>query len=77
MHDLEIGDQIWIISFEVQDEFYLLSRQTVTDFLDDKVECEDDFNTFHVAYEDIYLSKQEALDAMISRLTQLRLETVE
>lgn len=72
MTDLKPGDQIWIISFEVEEDFYLLSRQTVTGFLDDKVECEDDFNTFHVAYDDIYKIKSEALNAMIARLTLMR-----
>lgn len=70
MTDFDVGDEIWMISFE--EDFYLLSRQTITEVLDDKVECEDEFNTFHVAYEDIYKTKSEALDAMISRLEALR-----
>ncbi|MCL5272054.1 MAG: hypothetical protein M1486_01820 [Gammaproteobacteria bacterium] len=72
MTQFKIGDQIWIISFETADEFYLLSRQTITELLEDGVECEDDFNTFHVSYEDIYNTKSEALDAMILRLQLLR-----
>lgn len=72
MAHFKIGDQIWIISFETEEEFYLLSRQTVTELLEDGVECEDEFNTFHVSYEDIYNSKAEAVDAMIQRLQQLR-----
>ncbi|MGQ3891586.1 hypothetical protein [Legionella sp. CNM-4043-24] len=78
MKNLKPGDQIWIIGFEVEDEFYMVSRQTVIGFLEDenKVECEDDFNTFHVAFDDIYPSKAEAINAMISRLTRLRDELV-
>jgi hypothetical protein len=72
MAHFKIGEQIWIISFETEEEFYLLSRQTVTELLEDGVECEDEFNTFHVSYEDIYSSKAEAVDAMIQRLQQLR-----
>ncbi|BCA95381.1 hypothetical protein TUM19329_17420 [Legionella antarctica] len=72
MTDFQPGEQVWIISFEVEDDFYLLSKQTITDVLEDKVECEDDFNTFHVSYEDIYKTKSEALDEMISRLQDMR-----
>lgn len=72
MSDFKVDDLIWIISFEVEDEFYLVSKQIITAILEDGVECEDDFNTFHVAFEDIYRTKAEALDAMISRLQQLR-----
>ena len=72
MTDYEIGDQVWIISFEVEDEFYLLSKQTITDILDGHIECEDDFNTFHVAPEDIYRTKKEAVNEMINRLQALR-----
>lgn len=72
MTDFKIGDQVWIISFEADDEFYLLSRQTITDLLEDKIECEDDFNTFHVAPEDIYRTKSEAVNEMINRLKKLR-----
>lgn len=72
MTDFQLGDQVWIISFEIEDDFYLLSKQTITDLLEDQVECEDDFNTFHVSYEDIYRSKSDALDAMINRLDLLR-----
>ncbi len=75
MNQYNIGDQVWIISFEVEDDFYLLSKQTITDVLEDQVECEDEFNTFHVSYEDIYKSKSEALEVMIERLTQLRRES--
>ncbi len=75
MSDYNIGDEVWIISFETEDDFYLLSRQVVTDLLEDKVECEDEFNTFHVSYEDIYKTKAEALAVMISRLTQLSKES--
>ena len=74
MTDLKIGEQIWIISFEVEDEFYLVSRQTIVELFEDSVECEDEFNTFHVSHEDIYQSKPEALDAMIERLKHLRSE---
>lgn len=72
MNEFKIGDQVWIISFEVEDEFFLLSKQTITDVLEDKIECEDDFNTFHVAPEDIYSTKTEAVDEMINRLQKLR-----
>lgn len=75
MTHFKIGDQIWIISFEIEDDFYLLSRQVITELLDDGVECEDEFNTFHVAYEDIYNTKAEALDSMIQRLQNLRTDT--
>lgn len=72
MSEYNIGDEVWIISFELEDDFYLLSKQIITDLLEDQVECEDEFNTFHVSYEDIYKTKSEALDDMIARLTQLR-----
>lgn len=72
MSDFQLGDLVWIINFEKEDDFYLLSKQTITDFLEDKVECEDDFNTFHVAYDDIYRTKNEAIDEMIQRLSQLK-----
>ena len=72
MADFQLGDLVWIISFDEQDEFYLLSKQTITDFIDGKVECEDDFNTFHVDHEDIYRKKDEAIDEMVKRLNQLR-----
>lgn len=71
MAHFKIGDQIWIISFETEDDFYLLSRQTVTELLEDGVECEDEFNTFHVSYDDIYNNKAEAVTAMIHRLQLL------
>ncbi|MFI4918591.1 MAG: hypothetical protein ACHP65_03450 [Legionellales bacterium] len=71
MTDFKIDEKIWIINFEVEDDFYLLSKQTITGFLDDKVECEDEFNTFHVAYADIYRTKRDAVAAMISRLKQM------
>lgn len=74
MTDFTLGEQVWIINFEVEDDFYLLSKQTITDLLEDQVECEDDFNTFHVAYEDVYRSKSEALSVMISKLQELRAE---
>ena len=70
MANFQLGDLVWIISFE--EDFYLLSKQTITDFLDEQVECEDDFNTFHVAYEDIYRDKDEAINEMIRRLNELR-----
>ena len=73
MSNFLLGEQVWIISFETEDEFFLVSKQTITDFLEDQVvECEDDFNTFHVSYDDIYKTKAEALDEMIKRLTDLR-----
>ena len=72
MTDLQLGDQVWILNIELEDEFYLLAKQTVTEILEDSVECEDDFNTFHVAYEDIFRKKADALDAMIERLNVLR-----
>jgi len=72
MSDLLLGEQVWIINIEIEDDFYLLAKQTIVGFLDDKVECEDDFNTFHVAYEDIYRTKNEALDAMIEELKGLK-----
>jgi len=72
MADFQLGDLVWIISFDDQDEFYLLSKQTITEFLDDKtVECEDDFNTFHVGHEDIYRNKEDAVNEMMRRLTLL------
>lgn len=74
MTDLQLGDQVWILNIELEDEFYLLAKQTVTEILEDSVECEDDFNTFHVAYEDIFRKKADALDAMIERLNTLRSE---
>ncbi|MFJ1269772.1 hypothetical protein ACD661_14500 [Legionella lytica] len=72
MTDLKIGEEVWIISFEVDNDFYLLSKQVITELLEDQVECEDEFNTFHVSYDDIYRSKAEAFNAMIERLTQVR-----
>lgn len=69
--DFQLGDLVWIISFDQAEDFYLLSQQTITDFLDGKVECEDDFNTFHVSYEDIYRDKKEAIKSMIQRLNNL------
>ena len=72
MSDFQLGDLVWIISFEEEEEYFLLAKQTITELLDGKVECEDDFNTFHVAYEDIYRSKDDALNEMIKRLSQLR-----
>ena len=72
MSNYQLGEQVWIISFEAEDDFYLLSKQTITDILEDKIECEDDFNTFHVDYQDIYRSKAEAFDNMIARLQQAK-----
>lgn len=74
MTDLQPGDQVWIINFEMEDDFYLLSKQTVIELLEDKVECEDDFNTFHVDYADIYKKKSDALDVMIQKLQSMRNE---
>ena len=72
MADFQLGDLVWIISFDETDEFYLLSKQTITEFLEDnQVECEDDFNTFHVGHEDIYRNKKEAIDEMKRRLDLL------
>lgn len=72
MTDFQLGDLVWIISFDEQDEFFLLSKQTITEFLDENtVECEDDFNTFHVAYDDIYRNKNEAVNEMMRRLSLL------
>lgn len=72
MADFQLGDLVWIISFDEQDEFFLLSKQTITEFLDENtVECEDDFNTFHVAYDDIYRNKNEAVNEMMRRLSLL------
>ena len=71
MRTYQLGEQIWMISFEIEDDFYLLSKQTITEIFEDSVECEDDFNTFHVAFEDVYQSKSEAIEAMINRLNQL------
>lgn len=70
--DIKVGDEIWIISFEVENDFYLVSKQTVVDVSDEQIECEDDFNTFVVSYDDIYQTKSEALQAMIQRLTELQ-----
>ncbi|CAM4462624.1 MAG: hypothetical protein LEGION0403_FIIPPAGN_01369 [Legionella sp.] len=72
MTDLKIGEEVWIISFEVENDFYLLSKQVITELLEDQVECEDEFNTFHVSYDDIYRSKADAFNVMIERLTQVR-----
>lgn len=72
MTDLKIGEEVWIISFEVENDFYLLSKQVITELLEDQVECEDEFNTFHVSYDDIYRSKTEAFNAMTERLAQVR-----
>lgn len=72
MTDLKIGEEVWIISFEVENDFYLLSKQVITELLEDQVECEDEFNTFHVSYNDIYRSKADAFNAMIERLTQAK-----
>jgi hypothetical protein len=72
MTDFKIGEEVWIISFEIENDFYLVSRQIITEVLDDSIECEDDFNTFHVSNDDIYRSKTEALSVMIERLRQLR-----
>jgi len=74
MAEYKIGDEIWIISFEIEDDFYLLSRQTVVEVLEDNVECEDDFNTFHVSFEDIYKTKADALKVMISKLQTMQKE---
>lgn len=71
MNNLNIGDEVWIISFEQENDFYLISKQVITDLLEDQVECEDEFNTFHVAYDDIYASREEAVQEMIARLQQL------
>ncbi|MDP3268689.1 MAG: hypothetical protein Q8M40_06510 [Legionella sp.] len=72
MSDYQLGEQVWIISFEIEDDFYLLSKQTITEIMPDQIECEDDFNTFHVAYEDVYKSKTEAFNVMIDKLQRLR-----
>ncbi len=74
MHNFLLGEQFWIINIEPEDVFYLLAKQTITGFMEEenKVECEDDFNTFHVDYADIYKSKSEALEAMISKLNAMR-----
>ena len=72
MTDFQAGDQVWIINVEEDDEFYLLAKQTIVDFMEGQVVCEDDFNTFHVAHEDIYRSKAAALDEMIRRLSLMR-----
>lgn len=74
MMDFKLGEEVWIISFEVENDFYLLAKQTITELLEEHVECEDEFNTFHVAYEDIYRDKTAALNAMIERLCHLREE---
>lgn len=74
MTDLKIGDQIWMISFEVENDFYLVARQTITELAEEHVECEDEFNTFHVAYDDVYKTEIEALSVMIDRLQNLRKE---
>lgn len=76
MTDFTVGEEVWIIAFEEEDEFYLVSKQMITEVLEDQVECEDEFNTFHVAYEDIYRSKAAALDVMINKLKNLRAEIV-
>lgn len=72
MTDFKIGEEVWIISFEVESDFYLLSKQMITELAEEHVECEDEFNTFHVAYDDIYRSKTEALSVMIEKLRNLR-----
>ena len=70
MRDFQLGELVWILSFE--DDFYLLSKQTIVEILEDHVECEDDYNTFHVAFDDIYRNKEEALKEMISRLQEMQ-----
>lgn len=72
MNDLKIGDQIWIISFEVENDFYLLTKQTITELEEEHIECEDEFNTFHVSYDDVYATESEAITVMIERLNDLR-----
>ncbi|EHL31290.1 hypothetical protein [Legionella drancourtii] len=72
MTDFKIGEEVWIISFEVENDFYLLSKQLITELSEEHVECEDEFNTFHVSYDDIYRSKTEALSVMIEKLRNLR-----
>ena len=72
MNDLKIGDEIWIISFEIENDFYLIAKQTITELAEEHIECEDEFNTFHVSYEDVYRSEKEAITAMIERLQDLR-----
>lgn len=74
MSNFQPGDQVWMINIESEDDYFLLSKQTITELAEDHVECEDDFNAFHVAYEDIYRSKADAFDAMIDRLKILRKE---
>ena len=76
MTHFKIGDEVWIISFEPENDFYLLSRQVITELLEDQVECEDEFNTFHVAYDDVYRTQLEALNVIIKKLEHLRDELV-
>jgi hypothetical protein len=72
MNDLKIGDQIWIISFEIENDFYLLAKQTIVELTEEHIECEDEFNTFHVSYDDVYKTESEAIAVMIERLNDLR-----
>lgn len=72
MTDFQLGEQVWIICFDIEDDFFLLSKQTITDIMEDQLECEDDFNTFHVDRQDVYRNKTEAFDSMMERLNQIR-----
>lgn len=74
MNDLKIDEEVWIISFEIENDFYLLSKQIIVELLEEHVLCEDEFNTFHVAYEDVYKTESEAVTVMIHRLQQLHQE---
>lgn len=72
MTEFQLGEQVWIICFDIEDDFFLLSKQTITDIMEDQLECEDDFNTFHVDRKDVYRNKTEAFDSMMERLNQIR-----
>lgn len=72
MTEFQLGEQVWIICFDIEDDFFLLSKQTITDIMEDQLECEDDFNTFHVDRTDVYRNKTEAFDSMMERLNQVR-----
>lgn len=72
MNNFKIDDEVWIISFETEADFYLLSKQIIVALEEEHAVCEDDFNTFHVDYDDIYLDKKEALSIMIEKLKNLK-----
>lgn len=72
MHPFKIEDEVWMISFETENDFYLLAKQVIVELHEDYAVCEDDFNTFHAAYSDLFYSRSEALNVMLDKLHQLK-----